>query len=111
MPVDLGAQYREAKAALLEHRRVWAAAEQARADWLRRHRGVPSHLLYRRDTGDPLDPELVELEAAVEKAAADDEWVRGLVIACGEAFKGCSFDEAASRRPRSVVAALTGLGF
>ncbi len=96
MPVDLdalGAQYREAKAAVTAHLRRQAAAEQAVIDWLRVHRGVPVDELYDRDSGEALDPALSVLEAAVVAAEADVRWCRGLVIACGEQYKGRTFEE------------------
>lgn len=90
---DLGAQYREAKAAVTDHLVTWADAESALHLWLKAKRGVPRHLLYDAQTGDPLDPELQSLEAAVADAEAAYQWCRGLVVACGEQVKGRSFDE------------------
>lgn len=98
---DPGSDYRAAKAALPEHRKRWADAELARNAWLYAHRGVPSHLYYDATTGVATDPELFVLEAALAKAAADDVWVRALVVACGEVVKGRTFGEVVeSQGPR-----------
>lgn len=90
---DLGADYREAKAAVVDHLVSWADAESALHLWLRSKRGVPRHKLYDAETGDPLDPELKALEDAVDTAEAGYQWCRGLVVACGEKVKGRTFDE------------------
>jgi hypothetical protein len=107
----LGAQYREAKASVPAHLKVQADAELARVAWLKAHRGVPSDVLYDRDTGEPLDPELRALEAAIVQAESDVAWCRGLVVACGEAIKGRPFEEVvAAQQPlltRSEVLART----
>ncbi len=89
-----GADYRDAKASVGPHRRVLADAELARADWLRRHRAVPAGDLYDATTGDPIAPELVALSDAIAAAAADVDWCRALVLACGEVVKGVSFEDA-----------------
>lgn len=88
-----GVDYREAMAAVTVHLRRQADAEVAQIEWLKRHRGVPAHVLYDADTGEPLDPELVDLEEAIRAAEADGAWCRALVIACGEAVKGETFDD------------------
>lgn len=93
----LGAQYREAKASVPAHLQRQHAAEMARLDWLKAHRGVPSDVLYDRETGEALDPELRALEDAVTAAEADVAWCRGLVVACGEAYKGESFADVVAR--------------
>ena len=83
------------------------AAEVARLDWLKAHRGVPAEVLYDRETGEALDPELRALEDAVTRAEADVAWCRGLVVACGEAIKGRPFDEVvAAQGPRPTVSDL-----
>jgi hypothetical protein len=105
---DLGAQYREAKAAVVEHVRAWGTAELALVAWLKAKRGVPAHLLYDAKTGGALDPELATLERAVRKAEADVAWCRALVIACGEAYKGCAFEDVPNGPP-PVVGGLDGL--
>lgn len=103
---DLGAQFREATEAVGTHRRAQAQAEQAEQRWLKRHRGVPSHLLFDRTTGDPIDPALVELRAAVNQACLDVEWCRGTMVAAGEAFKGESLEAVIARNNahRSLIA-------
>jgi hypothetical protein len=110
LPVDLdalGAQYREAKASVPAHLKRQADAEIAVAEWLKTHRGVPADVLYDRTTGEPLDPELRALEDAVEQAQADVAWCRGLVVACGEAYKGRPFDEVvAAQKPRPTASEL-----
>lgn len=105
---DPGVAYREAKAALPGLTRAWADAELAKVTWLKAKRGVPAHVLYDAKTGDPLDPELKALEAAVDTAEAGYQWCRGLVVACGEAVKGRSFDEVVASQgarpnPRDLV--------
>lgn len=90
---DLGAQYREAKDAIPVHRKRWADAERAYVDWLKAHRHVPSSRYLDPVTGEPTDPELIALASALERAASDDQWVRGLIVACGEAIKGRPFAE------------------
>ncbi|MFZ5863023.1 MAG: hypothetical protein ACOYXR_09315 [Nitrospirota bacterium] len=89
----LGADYRHAKQAVTDHLRKQSLVELERVDWLNRHRGLPPDALYDIETGDPTHPELVELYAAVEQAVADVAWCRSLVVACGEAFKGCRFED------------------
>lgn len=88
----LGRQYREAKAAVPAHLVTQAAAEMAHAAWLKAHRGVPSHVFYDRETGEPLDPELVQLEAAMRQAERDVRWCQAVVLACGELVKGEPLD-------------------
>lgn len=100
MDVDLealGAQYREAKASVPAHLQRQHAAEVARLVWLKAHRGVPADVLYDRDTGEPLDADLRALEDAITQAEADVAWCRGLEIACGEAYKGESFEAIVAR--------------
>lgn len=112
MSVDLdalGAQYREAKASVPAHLKRQADAELARTAWLKKHRGVPSHVLYDRTTGEPLDPELRDMEDAIAAAERDVAWCRGLVVACGEAYKGESFDEViAAQKPRPTPTEVLG---
>ena len=93
----LGAQYREAKASVPAHLQRQHTAEVSRLQWLKAHRGVPTDVLYDRTTGEPLDPELRALEDAVTQAQADVAWCRGLVVACGEAYKGESLADIAAR--------------
>lgn len=95
--MDPGARYREAKAALPVHVAAWGAAERALNDWLRTHRGIPSDRLYDPKTGDPIDPQHRDLEAAVIRAYNDQLWVRALIVACGEAVKGEPFDDVFAR--------------
>lgn len=103
----LGAQYREAKDALPVHRKRWADAERAYANWLTAHRHVPSSRYRNPETGEPTDPELIALAKAMEQAAADDVWVRGLIVACGEAYKGRPLAEVmAEQGPRPSVTAI-----
>lgn len=83
----LGAQYREATAAVSAHLRKQADAELAVAAWLKAHRGIPSNVLY-TPTGEPLDPELQALEEAVAKAELDVAWCAAVVVAAMEAYKG-----------------------
>ena len=101
---DLGAQYRAAKRAVEDHVRRWAEASQARQRWLKAHRHVPASELFDPVTGDPLDPELLELLEAEEKEYRDSEWCRGLVIACGEAIKGRPFEELLGQDRAAAVA-------
>lgn len=82
------AAYREAKAAVPAHRRVQADAELERAAWLKRHRGVPAHVLYDRNTGEPVDNELAALESAVSAAVADVRWCQAVQAACAVEIKG-----------------------
>lgn len=91
------AAYVEARESVAPHLRKQADAEIERARWLRKRRGVPSHLLYDPATGDALDPELVKLTAAVRKAEADVAWCQAVEIACAEELKGEPFDVAAAR--------------
>lgn len=93
----LGAQFREAQDAVTAHRRLEVDADMARLAWLQAHRGVPSHELYDRTTGAPLDPVLADLEAGLAKASADTDWCRALVLACGEAYKGEPLDVVIAR--------------
>lgn len=100
MPNDrsaLARAYQDAKASVVENRRVQAVAELDQARWMKRHRHLPPDVLYDRDTGDPLHPELAALAAAVDKAHRDVKWCRGLVIATAEAFKGEPFEKVAAR--------------
>lgn len=103
-PADLdalGAQYREAVAALRTHRKAEVAADLAVMTWERAHRGVPSHLLYDRTTGEPTDPELIALTAARAKATADFLWCKAVVVASGEAYKGETFAAVVARNERN----------
>lgn len=100
MPTDLGAEFREAKAAVGHHRRLQAKAELELAAYLKSRRGVPVHMLYHAATGEPRDRHLARLVAAVEAKSVDVEWCRGLVVACGEAAKGCTLAEA--RKPSRI---------
>lgn len=86
--VERHAAYREARDAVAPLRRRQAEAETAMAGWLRRHRGVPSHVLYDAETGRPLDAELAALERAVDVASADVRWCRAVEVACAELVKG-----------------------
>ena len=102
---DPGSEYRHAKEAVVVHVGRWAAAETAVVEWLKTKRGVPSHLLYDPETGDPRDPELAALLEAEAQAERDVTWCKALVVACGEVVKGRSFDEVlASQGPRPTVA-------
>jgi hypothetical protein len=87
------AAYREAKAAVGDHRAKQAAAELAVHAYLKSKRGVPPHLLY-GDDGEPIDRTLAALTAERDKATADVRWCQALVVACGEVVKGCTFEEA-----------------
>lgn len=98
--VDLGAQYRAAKAAVTEHLARWSDACQAKAAWLRAHRHLPAHVLFDRDTGEPLDPELRELHDDVSEAEAAYWWCRALVVAVGELIKGKPFEEVLAEQQR-----------
>jgi hypothetical protein len=94
----------EARGAVAPHLRKQADAEIARARWLKRHRGIPSELLYDRTTGDAIDPELVALEVAVAGAEVDVAWCRAVEVACVEELKGMTLEELMARneanRPR-----------
>lgn len=93
----LGAQFREARDAIGPHRRVQADGELARSAWLKRHRAVPVDVLFSKDTGEPLDPELVALDAAVAAARVDVDWCRAVMLAAGEAFKGEPLEDVLAR--------------
>ena len=93
----LGAQYREAKQSVTDHLRRQGLLELERLAYLKTLRGVPSDELYDRQTGNPLDPRLRDMEAGIEKAQTDVAWCQALVIACGEAYKGESFAEVLKR--------------
>lgn len=93
----LGAEYREAKAAVPAHLRKQADAELAQVAWLKRHRGVPSHVLYDPRTGEPLDPDLRKLEAAMHRAERDVAWCRAVEVAAMEAYKGETIAEILAR--------------
>ncbi len=104
----LGAQYREAKASVPDHLRRQGLLELERLAYLKTLRGVPVDELYDRQTGAPLDPKLADMEAAIEQAQADVAWCRGLVVACGEAYKGESFADVLKRHePKRTVPAAT----
>jgi hypothetical protein len=85
----LGAQYREAKASVTEHRLKQAQAETAYAT---RYQRLAS-------SGQPLEgnAELDAARAAVEKAVADVEWCKAVTIAAAEEFKGESFETVVER--------------
>lgn len=83
-----GAAYREARDAVAPLLRLQADAEIERARWLRKRRGVPSHVLYDPETGEPADPDLKTLTDAVRKAEADVVLCRALEVACAEELKG-----------------------
>jgi hypothetical protein len=78
---QLGVDYRDAKQAIGDHRRLQAEAEVELGRLLQANRG-------RHDT-----PEITAARAAVDKAVADVAWCQALVIACGELFKGTPFEE------------------
>lgn len=98
-----GADFRHARDSVTEHLRAQAAAELERSAWMRRHRGVPIDVLFNRDTGEALDPELKALDDAVAKAEADVAWCEALTIACGEVFKGVKFADVPNNRTASVL--------
>lgn len=93
----LGVQYREAKASVTEHLCRQSRAELERLTYLKTLRGVPVDELYDRVSGDPIDPTLAGMETAIDKAQTDVGWCRGLVIACGEIYKGESFTDVQKR--------------
>lgn len=101
--------YREAKDAVVAHRRVQAGAELALAHYLRERRGVPRDRLYGPD-GAPKTATLANLEAAVDQAHADVQWCRALVVACGEQVKGEPFERAVERNDEGRSTARAGLG-
>ena len=74
--------FRAAMASVPAHLRKWSDAELARAAWSQAHPEATVN-----------DPAFVELTAAMLKAEADVLWCRALVIACGEAVKGCRFED------------------
>lgn len=72
---SLGTQFREAKLAIGTHR-----ARQAQAE-------VALHRL--RRTGLPdVHADIAAATSVVDKASADVEWCRALLVAAGEAYKG-----------------------
>ena len=77
-----GVAFRAAMASVPAHLRKQSDAELARIAWLQAN-----------PDGAADDPVLVALTAAMLKAEADVAWCRGLVIACGEAVKGCRFED------------------
>ena len=106
-PVDLaalGAQYREAKQAVPAHRRRMAIVELEQAHYLRTLRGVPSHELYDRRTGEPRDARLVEFDHLLKTAQADVDWCGAVEVACGEAYKGETLAEIAARNEANRAA-------
>ena len=112
----LGAQYREARDSIGAHRARQAQAEQARGAWVKAHRGVPADKLYDRSTGVPIDPELLALSAAVDRATADVQWCRAVTVAAAEALKGMTLEDAIAQNDagraahqRSVAKALSSL--
>lgn len=92
-----GADYREAKAAVISTLQAQADAELDRMRYLKplKAKGVPDSAIWDPETGAPIDAELAELDDAVDKLVADVAWCESLVIATGEVYKGVSFDEVA----------------
>lgn len=76
---DLGAQYRDAKAAIADHRRRQAAAE------------VEHGRLARRLGRD--HPDVEDARAAVVQAHSDVRWCLAVTVAAGEAYKGRSLED------------------
>jgi hypothetical protein len=77
----LGAQYREARDAITEHRILRGKAETALGFLLQRHEG----------------PDTDEITAARERASQayeDEQWCVACKVAAGEAYKGMTLDEA-----------------
>lgn len=97
----LGADYREAKASIPAHLERQKAIELERTAWLKKRRGVPADVLYDRETGEPRDPTLVDIESRLATAEGDVRWCRGLVIACGEAYKGETFQAILDRNEQN----------
>ena len=98
--VALGAQYREARGAVAVHRRRQAAAELEHGRLVRRL--GPGH------------PDVETAREAVASAHTDVQWCRGLVVACGEAYKDIPFNEVPHDRAvieharNGALAGLTG---
>lgn len=97
---DLGAQFRDAQAGIAACRAIEVQVDMERMSWLARHRGVPADVLYDRTTGDPIHPDLIDLEARMAKAAADTLWCQAVMLACGEAFKGEPLQEVLERNAK-----------
>lgn len=79
----LGAQYREARDAIVTHRRVQARAERSLAAVRRRHAESSE--------------QVAAAHVAVDRAAADVRWCQAVAVAAGEAFKGESFEAVVAR--------------
>lgn len=98
MPDDLdqlGADYREAKAAVIVHRRAQAEAELARSAHLK------ARARDRKRQAQADDPKLEQLDTAVTSTLADVRWCQSLVVACGEELKGVPLAEAI--KPREIA--------
>jgi hypothetical protein len=106
--IDLGAQYREAKASVPEHLKRQAKVELEQVAWLKKHRGVPADVLYDRTTGEAQDPALADIGARMKQAESDVAWCRAVTVAAGEAYKGESFDEVAQRNDSADRDAIFG---
>lgn len=104
-----GAQYREAKDAVSAHIRKQAALELDQAAYLKTLRGVPADQLYGPD-GEPLDGQLRDFEARIRAAEADVRWCEALVVACGEVFKGESFEDVEARNEANRAKVAAGAG-
>ena len=87
-----GVAFRAALASVPAHLRKQSDAELARIAWLQAN-----------PDGSPDDPVLVALTAAMHKAEADVAWCRALVIACGEAVKGCRFEDVPDGPRKSTI--------
>ncbi len=85
MDDDLGAQYRDAKAAIGTHRQHQGQAEIAYAQAYRQHRGDRTAL------------PVVDAQTAVDRAVGDVEWCKAVTVAAGEAYKGEPFDAVVAR--------------
>lgn len=94
------AAFTEARNAVGVHRRRLADIELERARWLRRHRGVPVDVLFDRETGDALDPQLAELERRLQAAAEDVVWCLAVEVATAEELKGESLETVMARNER-----------
>lgn len=94
--VDLGAQYRDAKASIGVHRQRQATAEIAFAHAFGRARGDRTALA------------VVDAQAAVDQAVADVEWCKAVTLAAGEAYKGEPLDVVLERNAVHRAAAAPG---
>lgn len=101
------AAYREARDAVAPLLRLQADAEVARARWLKQRRGVPSHVLYDVETGEPRDGTLRVLTEAVRAAEADARWCMAVEVATAEELKGETL-EAVMARNEANRARVTG---